>query len=47
MRLSWQYHNRRSEIWSVIMGDILVSLSENDNEGSLIKLKRKRSNRNW
>ena len=40
-RLSWQYHNRRSEIWSVIKGNILVSKSENDNEGNLIKLKKK------
>ena len=40
MRLSWQYHNRRSEIWSVIKGDILVSRSQNDNEGSLIQLKK-------
>ena len=39
-RLSWQYHNRRSEIWSVIKGDILVSMSQNDNEGSLIQLKK-------
>ena len=41
MRLSWQYHNRRSEIWSVIKGNILVSLSENDNEGDHFKLKVK------
>ena len=40
-RLSWQYHNRRSEIWSVIKGNILVSWSENDNEGDHFKLKEK------
>ncbi len=40
MRLSWQYHNRRSEIWSVIEGNILISKSVNDNEGSLIQLKK-------
>ena len=40
-RLSWQYHNRRSEIWSVIKGDILVSKSKNNSEGGLIKLKEK------
>jgi len=40
-RLSWQYHKRRSEIWSVIKGNILVSISENDNEGDQIKLKAK------
>ena len=40
-RLSWQYHNRRSEIWSVIKGNILVSRSENDNQADHIKLKAK------
>ena len=40
-RLSWQYHNRRSEIWSVIKGDVIVSKSENNIEGDLIKLKEK------
>ena len=39
--LSWQYHKRRSEIWSVIKGNILVSRSENDNEGDYFKLKAK------
>ena len=29
-RLSWQYHHRRSEIWSVIKGGILVSKSDDD-----------------
>ena len=40
-RLSWQYHNRRSEIWSVIKGDVIVSKSEDNSEGDLIKLKEK------
>ena len=40
-RLSWQYHHRRSEIWSVIKGNILISWSENDNEGDHFKLKAK------
>ena len=40
MRLSWQYHERRSEIWSVIKGSIFVSKSFDDNEGSLIQLKK-------
>ena len=40
-RLSWQYHNRRSEIWSVIEGNILVSMSENDEEEGQIVLKIK------
>ena len=31
-RLSWQYHYRRSEIWSVIKGGILVSKSDDDVE---------------
>ena len=38
--LSWQYHKRRSEIWSVIKGNILVSKSENNSEGDQIKLKK-------
>jgi len=38
-RLSWQYHNRRSEIWSVIKGNIMVSKSKNNSEGDLINLK--------
>ena len=38
-RLSWQYHHRRSEIWSVIKGDIFVSKSNNDEEKKLINLK--------
>ena len=38
-RLSWQYHNRRSEIWSVIKGNIMVSKSKNNSESDLINLK--------
>jgi len=38
-RLSWQYHHRRSEIWSVIKGGILVSRSDDDIERELINLK--------
>ena len=38
-RLSWQYHHRRSEIWSVIKGGILVSKSDDDIERELINLK--------
>ena len=41
MRLSWQYHERRSEIWSVIKGNIIVSKSDNNTGGDLIKLKEK------
>jgi len=38
-RLSWQYHHRRSEIWSVIKGGIIVSKSDDDVERELINLK--------
>ena len=38
-RLSWQYHHRRSEIWSVIKGGIIVSKSDDDVEKKLINLK--------
>ena len=37
-RLSWQYHHRRSEIWSVIKGGIIVSKSDDDVERKLINL---------
>ena len=37
-RLSWQYHYRRSEIWSVIKGGIIVSKSDDDVERELINL---------
>jgi mannose-6-phosphate isomerase-like protein (cupin superfamily) len=32
-RLSWQYHNRRSEIWKVVEGPVGIVTSENDNQG--------------
>ena len=31
-RLSWQYHNRRSEIWKVVNGEIKVITSHDDVE---------------
>ena len=31
-RLSWQYHNRRSEIWKVVSGEIKVVTSQDDIE---------------
>ena len=37
-RLSWQCHHRRSEIWSVIKGCIIVSKSDDDVERELINL---------
>jgi hypothetical protein len=33
-RASWQYHNRRSEIWRCITKDCFVSLSKTDKENS-------------
>ena len=40
-RLSWQYHNRRSEVWSIIKGKILVSKSLDDKEVEPLKLNEK------
>lgn len=34
-RLSWQYHNRRAEIWKVVQGTVGVVRSDNDQEGEL------------
>ena len=31
-RLSWQYHQRRSEIWKCISGPVAVATSDNDEE---------------
>lgn len=39
-RLSWQYHNRRAEIWRVIEGEVGVIRSLNDVEGQLEILKK-------
>lgn len=47
-RLSWQYHYRRAEIWTVVQGPIAVMKSEDDSEtipknyknGEVIKLKQ-------
>lgn len=39
-RLSWQYHHRRSEIWSVIKGGIIVSKSDDDTEKNEIILNK-------
>ena len=52
-RLSWQYHYRRSEIWSVIKGSIKVIKNNNDtekdefilNEGDQIKIKKEERHR--
>ena len=37
-RLSWQYHDRRAEIWKVFKGKVGVSRSFDDNEKPLKKL---------
>ncbi len=34
-RLSWQYHNRRAEIWRVVTGEIGVVMSETDEQTEL------------
>lgn len=38
-RLSWQYHNRRAEIWKLVAGTAGVVMSENDSEGALHSLR--------
>ncbi len=35
-RLSWQYHNRRAEIWRVISGPVAVVRSNTDEEGEMM-----------
>tara|TARA_B100000989_G_scaffold271329_1_gene228025 strand:+ start:62 stop:544 length:483 start_codon:yes stop_codon:yes gene_type:complete len=37
-KLSWQYHNRRSEIWGVYKGEVGVSRSFDDIQNPLKKL---------
>lgn len=34
-RLSWQYHDRRAEIWQVVEGTVGVKISDTDEEGEL------------
>lgn len=31
-KLSWQYHNRRSELWILIQGQALISVSKTDKQ---------------
>ncbi|MEX0769491.1 MAG: phosphoheptose isomerase [Balneolaceae bacterium] len=38
-RLSWQYHHRRAEIWSLIAGKAGVMVSETDRQTELQELK--------
>ena len=52
-RLSWQYHYRRSEIWSVIKGSIKVIKSDDNteqneyilNKGDQIEIKKEERHR--
>lgn len=37
-RLSWQYHDRRAEIWKIVDGTAGVITSDTDTEGELKKL---------
>lgn len=37
-RLSWQYHNRRAEIWQVYQGEVGVICSDTDVEGDIEEL---------
>lgn len=39
MRLSWQYHHRRSEIWKLVGGEGGIIISPSDEEGPLKALK--------
>ena len=36
-RLSWQYHNRRAEIWQVYHGEVGVVRSDDNNEGEIVR----------
>lgn len=38
-RLSWQYHNRRAEIWKLVAGTAGVVTSDSDQEGPPQKMK--------
>ncbi|MBS1977986.1 MAG: phosphoheptose isomerase [Bacteroidetes bacterium] len=38
MRLSWQYHFRRAEIWKLVAGHAGVVTSDTDQEGPLLEL---------
>jgi mannose-6-phosphate isomerase-like protein (cupin superfamily) len=36
-RLSWQYHQRRAEIWRVVEGPVGIVRSASDDEGELVR----------
>lgn len=52
-RLSWQYHDRRAEIWRVVSGEVAVAQSATDEEqpgdayspGDIIRLEKGRRHR--
>ena len=35
LRLSWQYHHRRAEIWQVVQGPVGVATSDTDEQGEV------------
>ena len=37
VRLSWQYHKRRAEIWRVVEGPVCIVRSATDDEGELVR----------
>lgn len=37
-RLSWQYHHRRAEVWTVLRGPVQVVMSDNDQEKESVDL---------
>lgn len=39
-RLSWQYHERRAEIWQVYQGKVGIIRSDNDTEGKLVRFNK-------
>ena len=39
VRLSWQYHNRRAEIWQIYRGTVGVVRSDDDIQGPIVEFK--------
>ena len=37
-KLSWQYHNRREEIWKVFKGKVGISRSHDNNQNAIVNL---------
>lgn len=37
-RLSWQYHKRRAEIWTVMRGPVQVAMSDTDEESEAVNI---------